>query len=296
MSSWKTELKELAPGIYAYIQAGGTWFINNAGFIVGKEEAIAVDSLSNEHMINAYIAEIKKTTDKPINFLINTHSHADHIFTNHFFPQAKSICHERCRETTMDAFKTDPELYKALFPDLNFDGVKATPQDITFSKEVSIYLDDMQIRLVHNGPAHTMDDAFVHIPKEGIVFCGDLLFYLCTPLALMGYITGWIETIDLLASLDADIYVPGHGPVTDKKGLLEGQEYLVYIQEETRKHYDAGTDAFEAAKSIDLGKFAGWADSERIVANVERLYSEFRGEEPGIPLDLLTIFSRMNNL
>ena len=296
MWSWKTEMKELAPGIYAYIQAEGTWFVSNAGLIVGKEEAIVVDSLSNEHTVQAFISEIKKITDKPIKFLINTHSHGDHIWTNHFFREAKVICQERCRNATLEQMEIDPEYYKAVFPKVCFNGAKVTPQDITFKEELVMYGEDMQVRLIHHGPAHTIDDIFVHIPEREVVFCGDLLFFLCTPLALMGHISGWIDVIDALASLDANVYVPGHGPLTDTNGLLESREYLVYIRGEARKRFDKGMDAFEAAKDIDLGKFFEWANSARIVANVERLYSEFRGDEPGAPLDILEILTRMMSL
>ena len=296
MSDWKTELKELAPGVYAYIQAKGTWFVSNAGLIVGQEDAIVVDSLSNEEMVQAFIAEVKKVTDKPISFLINTHGHGDHIWTNHFFPQAKVICQSKSREMTLEDMKTPPKSYEPMFPGLSFDGAKATLQDIVFEKELVLYQGEREIRLVHNGPAHTTGDVFVHLPQENIVFCGDLLFYQCTPLALMGYVSGWIDTIDLLAGLDAKAYVSGHGPVTDKAGLLESQEYLVHIRAEARTRFDAGMDAFEAAKDIDLEKFAAWADSARIAANVERLYSEFRGEKPGAPLDVMAILPKMMSL
>jgi len=192
--------------------------------------------------------------------------------------------------------KTDPDAFEPMFPGLSFDGAKVTPQDITFEKELAIYEDDREIRLVYNGPAHTMGDIFIHLPEEGIVFCGDLLFYRCTPLALMGYVSGWIDTMELLANLDAKVYVPGHGPVTDKKGLLESREYLIHIRDEARNRFDRGMDAFEAAKDIALGRWENWADSERIVATVERLYSEFRGEEPGAPLDVMAILPRMISL
>jgi len=292
-SGWKTQMKELAPGVYAYIQAKGTWFVSNAGLIVGKEDAIVVDSLVNETMVQAFIAEIEKITDKPIRFLINTHHHSDHTWTNHFFPQARVICQSQCRELTMEDLAVDPKSYELMFPELSFDGARVTPQDITFEKELILHQAGRQIRLIHNGPAHTKGDIFVYLPEDGIVFCGDLLFYRCTPLALMGYVSGWIDAMDSLVSLDASTYVPGHGPITGRQGLLEGRDYLVYIRDEARKCFDAGMDAFEAARKIDLQQWEEWADSERIVANVERLYSEFRGEEPAAPLDAMQIFPNM---
>ncbi|HEY88380.1 MAG TPA: MBL fold metallo-hydrolase [Thermoflexia bacterium] len=296
MSTWKTAMKELSPGVYAYIQADGTWFVSNAGLIVGPEEALVVDSLANAKMVQAFIAHIEQVTDRPVKWLINSHGHGDHTWTNHFFPQAKTICHRLCREMTLAEMQIGPRTYEAMFPHLSFEGAKGTPQDITFEKQLTLYQGDREIRLVYNGPAHTKGDIFIYLPAEGIVFCQDLLFYRCTPLALAGYVSGWIETLDLLASLDAKVYVPGHGPVTDKSGVLESREYLAYIRDESRQRFAAGMEAFAAAQDIPLGKFAAWADPERIVPNVERLYSEFSGKEPGAPLNVMAILPHMKRM
>lgn len=147
--------------------------------------------------------------------------------------------------------------------------------------------------MIYAGPSHTTGDIFIHLPDERIVFCGDLLFYRCTPLALMGYVRGWVNTLKLLADLEADIYVPGHGPITDKKGVKECQEYLIHITREAKIRFDAGMRDLEAAKDMNLGKFTKWADPERIVANVKRLYSEFKGEDPATPLDITEILPEM---
>lgn len=85
MPGWNTKMEELADGVYAYIQAKGTWFVSNAGLIIGTQDTIVIDSLSNKEMVQGFIHEIGKVTDKPVKFLINTHSHGDHIWTNHYF-------------------------------------------------------------------------------------------------------------------------------------------------------------------------------------------------------------------
>ncbi|MDY6856876.1 MAG: MBL fold metallo-hydrolase [Thermodesulfobacteriota bacterium] len=296
MAVWNTKMEKLADDVYAYIQAEGTWFVSNAGLIKGTQDAIVIDSLSNKDMVQGFIHEIEKVTDRPVKFLINTHSHGDHIWTNHYFSEAKTICHSKCREKTNEDIQTDPRSYEAVFPGLLLDGAKVTLQDVTFEKRLTLYQDDRKIELIYPGPSHTTGDVFIYLPNERIVFCGDLLFYQCTPLAFMGYIQGWIITLEFLANLEADIYVPGHGPITNKQGVKESQEYLIHITEEAKIHFDAGMSELEAAKDMNLGKFTKWADPERIVLNVKRLYSEFRGEEPAIPLDIADILSEMTQM
>ena len=291
--AWKTEMRKLAPKVYAYIQEKGTWFISNAGLIVGKKEAIVVDSLSTKNMVEGFINEIKKVTDKPVRFLINTHFHGDHIYTNHFFPGAVVICDATTRVLTKKASPSEIEEYSKFWPEIDFTGAEITPQDMGFEKNLTLYNDEREIQLVSVGPAHSPSDTFVYLPNERIVFCGDLLFYYCTPFALMGYISGYIQALDHLASLNAKIYVPGHGPVCGKEGLYEAREYLVLIRDEGRKYFDEGLSYTEAAERIDIGKYEKWANKERIVGNLARAYSEFREEAPAVPLDYHAIIFKM---
>jgi hypothetical protein len=88
--------------------------------------------------------------------------------------------------------------------------------------------------------------------------------------------------------------VPGHGPITDKRGAAAVRGYLEYIRDQARSRYDAGMDAFEAAKDIALGDYAFWGDAERIAVNVDRLYREFSGD--GSAPDVATLFGQMAEL
>jgi glyoxylase-like metal-dependent hydrolase (beta-lactamase superfamily II) len=91
--------------------------------------------------------------------------------------------------------------------------------------------------------------------------------------------------------MDVDVIVPGHGPITDKAGVRRVREYLAFIRDEARARYDAGLSAFDAAKDIELGPFAGWLDSERIAVNVETLYREFNNDSQAT--DIVELFKRM---
>jgi len=84
------EFRQLAKGVYAFLQPPLIWH-SSAGVIVGDRDVIVVDSLANAAMTESLRAEIRRVTNKPIRFLINTHSHADHVYTNHLFPEATVI-------------------------------------------------------------------------------------------------------------------------------------------------------------------------------------------------------------
>lgn len=277
----KADLKEVSDGVYAFLQQGG-WFVSNAGLIVGEKFAVVVDSLTNENMARIFIEKIREVTNKPIRYLINTHWHGDHIWTNHLF-EATTICHENCREDTINAF---PEIYSALFPDFDFTGSKVTPQDITFTDRMKIHLDDGELELLHFGTAHTTGDICVYLPRHKTVFCGDLLFSKpCTPFVMFGSISGIIEALKKLYNLNAEIYVPGHGNVTGKDEILVNIDYYHFVREEAKKCLQKGLDLYEAIKNVELGKFAEWRESERIAGNLARAYSELSGN----PFDLLEV-------
>jgi len=292
---WESGVKRLAPNVYAYIQGKGTWYWSNAGFIVGNDYVVVVDSLATVGLTQRFKDEIEKITDKPVRYLINTHHHGDHTYGNHIFAGATIISHIDCRREVTQTPIMDPGLLNAIFPEFDFRGIAATPADITFEKQLTLHVDGREIRLVHFGPGHTSGDIIVHLPDEEIIFAGDFIFLYSTPVAMDGSFAGWLNNLDAIAKLGARTYVPGHGPVCGAEGLNLCRDYLVIVLHEARKRFDKGMTVDEAAKDIDLGQFSQWPNRERILLNLERLWREFRGEDPAISkLSLPEIFVRMD--
>jgi len=295
--TWESGVKQLAPNIYAYIQAKATWYWNNAGFIVSNDYVVVVDALATVGLTQKFRDEIRKITDKPVRYLINTHHHGDHTYGNHVFAGATIISHDYCRREVIEAGIMDPVLLNTIFPEFDFQGIAATPADITFDKQLTLHMDGQEVRLLHFGPGHTADDIIVYLPAEGIIFAGDFIFLYSTPLGMEGSFAGWLRNLDAMAKLGAQTYVPGHGPVCGAEGLNLCRDYLVFIQGEAKKRFDEGMTVDEAAKDIALGQFKQWPNHERILLNVERLWREFRGEDPTTSkLDIAEVFLRMDTM
>src|SRR5512135_2176186 len=107
------KVEEVSPGIFAYVQLDGSWFLNNAGCIVGAESATVIDTVGTEARARAFHAAVRRVTPKPVNALVNTHSHGDHTHGNFMFaPAAAIIGSERCRREIIAAGTTA----HALFP------------------------------------------------------------------------------------------------------------------------------------------------------------------------------------
>jgi cyclase len=291
--TWESGLKQLAPNVYAYIQSKGTWYWSNAGFIVGKDYVVVVDSLATVGLTERFRGEIRKITGRPVRYLINTHHHGDHTYGNHMFAGAALISHDDCRREVIEAGVMDPGLLNPIFPEFDFTGIAATPADITFSKGLTLYVDERKVRLLHFGAGHTTGDIIVYLPGEKIIFAGDFIFLYSTPVAMDGLFAGWLKNLDVMANLGARTYVPGHGPLCGPEGLKLCRDYLVFVMGEARKRFDKGMTVDEAAKDIDLGRFKEWPNHERILLNLERLWREFRGEDPASSkLNIPEIFLR----
>jgi cyclase len=100
----------------------------------------------------------------------------------------------------------------------------------------------------------------------------------------------WVAACDQIIAWDVETVVPGHGPITDKKGVQAMKDYLLYIKAEARRRYDAGMPVFQAARDIALDRFAGWGDPERMVVNVASLYREFGSKQE---LGIMELFAEM---
>jgi cyclase len=278
--AWKTELRQLAPNVYAYTQATGPGIDNaslsNAGLIVG-DDLLAIDALGPPIHAKAFIATARKTTGKTFGRLVNTHHHRDHTNGNCFFLPAEIVSHEFCRQAVIDQgipahpYDNRPEWQAGM------NELKLAPPRTTFSERMTYRYGDTIVNAIFNGPAHTWGDVMVHLPQHKILFAADIAFFYVTPAGQNGHITKWIEAIDRIMKMDVDTIVPGHGPIGTKKELAETRAYLETLAVQIRKRYDMGMRPGQAAADLDLGRFANWTNPERNVWNTIRLYAEFNG-------------------
>ena len=137
---------------------------------------------------------------------------------------------------------------------------------------------DLEIQLVYNGPAHTMGDAQIYLPRYKVLFAGDVAFHYVAPHFWQGHGSGLLRVLDWIRDLDVETIVPGHGPIGGKKDIAEMREYVETLKREAKKRFDAGMSAVEASVDIQMGRFDDWPKAtERVFGNVMRLYLEFQG-------------------
>jgi cyclase len=280
---WKTELRQLAPNVFAYNQAGGPGIlaqgVSNTGVIVGDDHLMAIDSTGAPLHAKAFIAAAKKATgDKPFRRLINTHHHGDHVNGNQFFGPIEIVSHPYCRDEVLKAVPTTPARWDKR--EGWADGTEERtliPPTTTFEGKMVYYYGGTAVEVEFVGPAHTYGDLMVYLPKEKILFAGDLAFYYVAPFAHNAHVGKWLQVLERILRMDVETIVPGHGPIGGKKELAEMGEYFRMLQSEVKTRLDAGMTPGRAAADIKLGKFDNWIGPERIVMNTVRLYNELRG-------------------
>ncbi len=291
--AFRKGLTDLGNGAYAYLQPDGSWGWSNAGLVVDGDQSLLVDTLFDvpltQQMLDA-MRDAEPRATAHIDRVVNTHANGDHCHGNELVADAEIIASKAAAEemeelppavlaaivanTRNDDSRMARFIQKAFGP-FQFEGIQHTPPNRTFEKELSLEVGDKRVELLEVGPAHTRGDVLVHVPADRTIFTGDILFVEGTPIIWAGPVGNWIAACDRILSLGVETVVPGHGPITDLRGVEAVKAYLEYVHDEARKRYDAGLSALDAAKDIELGDFSAWSDPERIAVNVDTLYREF---------------------
>jgi cyclase len=277
-TEWQTELVEVADGVFAYVQATGGLCISNAGFIVGEDDILIVDSLFTRSMNREFQAQMRRVTAKPASLLINTHQHVDHTLGNALFPESRIISHQRAR--VEQELTGVPELLTTLLPHwaADFRDLPVRLADVTFEGALELHLGTRRVQVISFPPGHSAGDLVVYLPQDRVLFAGDLAFFRVTPVTFDGYVSGWIRSLDRLAKMDVDVVVPGHGPVGTFQDLRPVREYLTVLRRQARRAHARGLSVQEAAQNLRLDDYADWNEPERAVFNINRLYMEFDGD------------------
>ncbi|HZS77156.1 MAG TPA: MBL fold metallo-hydrolase [Ktedonobacteraceae bacterium] len=313
MTRWQYTkgLHDLGNSLYAYLQPDGTWGWSNAGLIVDGEATLLVDTLFDLKLTQDMLDTMRKAVpaSSHIDMVVNTHANGDHCYGNQLVSGAKIIASRQAAEEMVAGIK--PEMFvqlldnasslgplgvfmKHAFSAFDFHNITLTPPNETFEGEKTLKVGNKEVRLIEVGPAHTLGDTLVYVPGDRAVFTGDILFIGGHPIMWAGPTRNWLRACDRILAMDVETIVPGHGPLTDKKGVAEVKGYLEYIYDEARKRYEAGMPAAEAARDIPLDKYATWTDGERIAVNVASIYRELSGETGHAnTVELLTQMGRL---
>ena len=290
-------LQALPGGVYCLYGRGG-----NIGFFVGPDAVLVVDSQFKD-IAPGIVEQIKKVSDKPIKFLLNTHHHGDHVGGNEIFRQfAMIVAHDNVRKRMLASPVDILRDYPAMLEEQKKAGnenfakfladqiewaktarVEQIPAPVmTFDSELRIYIGAETIDMWHAPPAHTDGDSSVYFEKANVVHMGDLMFNKVIPFIDVkggGSVRGYVDALDRVASrVPANVTViPGHGEVTDMAGIKALRQYIVDVLEAAAKAKKAGKSKEDFVKEVDLPAYKDWNGyKDRFKANCGSAYDEAR--------------------
>ncbi len=257
---------EAAPGCW-YVQGRSELgspanqnFISNAGFIVTSESVVVVDALGSPRLAERLLAEIARVTPRKVSHVVLTHYHADHIYGLQVFKQAGAtiLAHEGAREYL---FSDTARLRLQASRDELAPWIDARTQLVPATRWIQareeLTVGDTRLVLQPVGAAHTPEDLVVHVPRARLLYAGDLVFRSRIPFVGQADSGNWIRSLDKLLAFDAQVIVPGHGPVSTeaRKDIQLTRDYLVYLRRTMGEAARDMTPFDEAYKATDWSQF-----------------------------------------
>ncbi len=233
--SFKTT--EVKPGIYM-LQGEGGFTGGNLGLLTGDDGVVLIDD-SMQPYSKLMLEAIAKVTGDPIDFVINTHVHGDHVGGNSTLGAAGTtiVAHHNIRKRLIEDGITGAN------------GQEKAPKDalptLTFSEEVSFHLNGHEAYVFHVAKAHTDGDAVIHFRDADVIHTGDILFNSLFPfidLDTGGTVEGYLAAQERILSLCTaqTVIMPGHGPVADRAALQAAHDMLKDARRRVMKLVDEG--------------------------------------------------------
>ena len=305
----------------------GSWGESNSGLISGRTQSILIDTEWDVKLTKTLVDRIDPVIhSKPITKIINTHGDGDHCWGNQLFTDQEIIA---STATQQGMYHVKPEMlqlikktssiaqhipiarckhfghwFTHMLGSYDYSDVKITPATTTFDKELTISCDEHEVVLLEMESAHTDGDTLVYLPKDEILFSGDILFIQGTPVLWAGTPDNWIKALEKIIELKPKTIVPGHGYFTDIAGVQRLIDYWQFVGHHLEQEFSRGANPVEAANKIALSNefeklgFLQWDAAERILTSATTLYRHWSKATPGKPsiIKQLKMFSNQAEL
>jgi len=213
-SSQPVEFKKISANLYEIPGGRGS----SAGAYIGDNGVLLIDSKMDENSVSQVIEGIKKITDKPIKYLVNTHSDGDHIAGNRYLPGTVTfVAHQNCRK---DFFGPDRRGNPS---EWNKPELSPFVPSVTYRDKMTIHLGSKKVELWYFGVGHTTGDTVLYFPEEKTAFIGDQIF-LTRPQLIHSYKGGnsfeHVKTLTkMLETIDAEKFCSGHSEMADRPAI-----------------------------------------------------------------------------
>ena len=267
------ELKQITNDLYFFYEFSGS----NAVFMVTDEGVLVIDTRTHPRPGQALLDMIRKVTDKPIKWVINSHFHGDHHFGNApfkasgatFVAQAETariMQHVQAKEMArrLDGFKRQG---------LDPNEVKLILADVTFDNSMTIKLGGREARLMYLGPGQQAGDTFVAFPHARALFTPGAFGKRSMPnMAFTPSVDSWVKLLEQVAAMDVDRILPAHGDVANRADVKELAAMLADEYATVKDAVAKGLSVDEAIKMLTFPQYKDWRNYNRLAGEIRALY------------------------
>jgi phosphoglycerate dehydrogenase-like enzyme/glyoxylase-like metal-dependent hydrolase (beta-lactamase superfamily II) len=279
------DVKEVAPGVFfryssigpdgSNIPFGGS---NNI-WVVFEDYVVVIDANFPDGA-REVIAAVKKTTDKPIRYVLDTHHHGDHAYGNDVFAKegASIVAQTNCaRWLRLNGAKEFEDAGKGPMGRKDVRESKLKVPNLVFDDKLVLDDGTQRVEFLFLGHAHTPGDAFAYLPKHKLLCTGDA----CVNGAYnyMGHSdpASWVRVMERAQQFDVKYVLPGHGPIAGKELLEKQKRYFVELRAQVKAGIEAGKSFADIRKGIDMPWYKEWTTVPPTAANIQFVYDEMTG-------------------
>ena len=289
------KFEALSRRVHAALRPGGGWFANNAGWVVGTQTTLVIDTFASERRTLELMDAVRTSRQAAgaghtNELLVLTHAHGDHANGAGLLEAEGVTVHasaQACEEMQTLGIQTFPGLLCP--PDWGAVSSPKACEALTGTQIFDLGGCDAEVTAIPF-PAHTTGDVIVYLPAERILFAGDLVWNQVTPLAFSGSVTGWIDQLDSLAGRHAETVVPGHGAMGGPALIDSTRRYLDWSVSLAQEMIAGAEMSCSPLMRRRAGlEWDGWACPERDLANVARAVADI----DGMPYDAAAAMTAM---
>lgn len=279
---------KLAEGLYAYTAEGDP----NTGIVIGDDSVMVIDTQATPIMAQDVIRRIRKVTDLPIKHVVMTHYHAVRVLGASAYEAENIYASQNTYDLIVERGQQDYESEVGRFPRL-FKGVDSVPgltwPNIVFQEKMTVFMGEREVQIIHLGRGHTKGDTIVWLPKEKVMFSGDLVEYGATPYTGDAYHEDWPATLDRLQAMQPQKLVPGRGDALQTaeqcmEAVQGTRDFLNDMYGNVKAGKAAGkslSECYADTYAVLKPKYGHWVIFDHCVPfDITRCYDEAGGEYP----------------
>lgn len=274
-------MKRLGEGVYAAVSPDGSKAGSNAGFIVGSNGVLVVDTFEDVGPAKELLAEIRRVTNLPIRYVVNTHYHLDHTGGNAVFAHEGAVIVAQRNVRTwlhtenMKFFGPNPK------PEAKARVEALVPPDLVYADAVDIFLGNREVQ-VRYMLGHTGGDSVVIVPDANVVFGGDLVWQKHLPNLIDANTLAWLKSLNTLLLQHASAtFVSGHGGIATPQDVRDFREYLLFLRTAVSKSQREGKRDQQVVDEVLpqlKEKYGTWGFFNAFAThNIEQTAAELKG-------------------